>query len=84
MKHRPAEFIEWTPAPAEHFTGEVWFGPLSHEWEDGLNALAVHFSPGPAPRRWRPSSADRGPGGDRAVLGRRPCLKNVQNRSRQR
>ncbi len=46
MQHRPAESIDWVPAPAEHFTGEVWFGPLSHEREDGLNALAVHFAPG--------------------------------------
>lgn len=46
MDHLPSSSIPWGPAPAEHFTGQVWFGPLSHATEDGLNALAVHFSPG--------------------------------------
>ncbi len=46
MQHTPAENIPWAPAPSEHFTGEVWFGPLSHASPEGLNALAVHFSPG--------------------------------------
>ena len=46
MDHTPAEHIDWTPAPAEHFTGMVRFGPLSHATEDGLNALAVAFDPG--------------------------------------
>ena len=46
MQHTPAEDIDWAPAPPEHFTGDVWFGPLSHATPDGLNALAVQFSPG--------------------------------------
>lgn len=45
MEHTPAEGIPWVPAPAEHFTGRVMFGPLSNK--DGeLNALAVQFDPG--------------------------------------
>ena len=44
MKHRAAESIEWVAAPAENFTGNVRFGPLS---QDGtLNALGVSFEPG--------------------------------------
>jgi quercetin dioxygenase-like cupin family protein len=44
MEHRTASEHEWTPSPTAHFTGHVWFGPLS---QDGpLNALAVQFSPG--------------------------------------
>lgn len=46
MDHTPAERIDWTPAPAEHFTGMARFGPLSHATEEGLNALAVSFDPG--------------------------------------
>ena len=45
MEHRPADSIEWTPAPAEHFTGDVSFGPLS-QVDGALNALGVHFEPG--------------------------------------
>ncbi len=45
MEHTAAEHIEWTPAPEEHFTGKVWFGPLSNA-EGGISALAVHFEPG--------------------------------------
>lgn len=45
MEHIPAEEIAWAPAGEEHFTGEVWFGPLSNV-PPGLNALAVHFAPG--------------------------------------
>lgn len=46
MEHTKAEDIPWEAAPDEHFTGRVWFGPLSHASEDGLNALAVQFEPG--------------------------------------
>jgi quercetin dioxygenase-like cupin family protein len=46
MDHRRAEDIDWTAAPEEHFTGDVWFGPLSQVPDPGLNALAVHFAPG--------------------------------------
>ncbi len=45
MKHLSAEHVEWSPAPEEHFTGRVWFGPLSHETPEGLNALGVWFEP---------------------------------------
>ena len=44
MEHRAAGSIEWVAAPAENFTGNVRFGPLS---QDGtLNALGVSFEPG--------------------------------------
>jgi quercetin dioxygenase-like cupin family protein len=46
MDHTPAERIPWTRAPAENFTGQVEFGPLSHVTDDGLNALEVRFEPG--------------------------------------
>jgi quercetin dioxygenase-like cupin family protein len=46
MKHTKAEDIPWEPAPADHFTGRVLFGPLSHATPEGLNALAVQFEPG--------------------------------------
>lgn len=45
MEHLPAEEIPWRPAPSEHFTGRVWFGPLSSV-EGGVHALAVQFDPG--------------------------------------
>lgn len=45
MEHRRAEDIDWTEAPAEHFTGRVHFGPLSLV-DGALNALGVHFDPG--------------------------------------
>jgi quercetin dioxygenase-like cupin family protein len=45
MEHTPAEKITWTPAPEEHFTGRVLFGPLSQA-DEGINALAVQFDPG--------------------------------------
>ena len=46
MELKPAEAIDWTLAGDEHFTGEVWFGPLSHATPEGLEVLAVHFVPG--------------------------------------
>lgn len=46
MDHTRAEDVPWEPAPHDHFTGKVWFGPLSHATEEGLNALAVQFEPG--------------------------------------
>lgn len=46
MEHTPAQDIPWKQAPEEHFTGKVWFGPLSHATDEGLNALAVQFEPG--------------------------------------
>ncbi len=47
MQHVESSAIEWTPAPAELFTGEVWFGPLAPPvTDDALNTLGVMFSPG--------------------------------------
>lgn len=47
MEHTPAAQIAWEPAPREHFTGRVWFGPLDAPRRDGdLNALGVMFEPG--------------------------------------
>lgn len=46
MDHTPAEKIAWTRAPEDHFTGKVWFGPLSQATDEGLSALAVQFDPG--------------------------------------
>ena len=46
MDHTPAEGINWEPAGDEHFTGEVFFGPLSKAPDPGLNALGVLFTPG--------------------------------------
>ena len=45
--HRKATDIPWAPAPAEHFTGSVWFGPHTPmPGPDDLNVLAVAFSAG--------------------------------------
>ena len=40
--------IEWTEAPAENFTGKVWFGPMSGGYgsEDEISVLGVQFAPG--------------------------------------
>ena len=46
MKHTPAEQLSWVDAGLEHFTGQVWFGALSHASPEGLNALGVMFEPG--------------------------------------
>ncbi|MDX1450562.1 MAG: cupin domain-containing protein [Acidimicrobiia bacterium] len=46
MEHTPSHSIAWTPAPGDHFTGDVWFGPLAEPIVPGaLNALGVLFSP---------------------------------------
>ena len=45
MEHTPAESLHWVEAPAEHFTGKVWFGPLSRAEDRPLNALGVMFEP---------------------------------------
>ncbi|MFP5333097.1 MAG: cupin domain-containing protein [Acidimicrobiia bacterium] len=39
-----ARDIPWSPAPSEHFTGEVLFGPIGSEGT--VNMLGVHFAPG--------------------------------------
>jgi quercetin dioxygenase-like cupin family protein len=46
MDHTPAADIRWEDAGDEHFTGRVWFGPLSKAPDPGLNALGVLFEPG--------------------------------------
>lgn len=47
MEHRAAENIEWVEAPADNFTGKVWFGPLAPQPRpESLNALGVLFAPG--------------------------------------
>ena len=47
MEHRPAETTHWQPAGEEHFTGQVWFGPMRPALEgDDLNVLGVAFEPG--------------------------------------
>ena len=46
MEHTPTESLRWESAPEEHFTGRVWFGPLSHAEDRPLNALGVLFEPG--------------------------------------
>ena len=45
MEHTPAEELNWEEAPSEHFTGRVWFGPLSQAEDRPLNALGVLFEP---------------------------------------
>jgi quercetin dioxygenase-like cupin family protein len=47
MTYRRAADVEWKPAGPEHFTGEVWFGPLHTPLDPAdLNVLGVRFSPG--------------------------------------
>jgi quercetin dioxygenase-like cupin family protein len=46
MTHTRANAIAWTPAGAEHFTGEAWFGPLHPPAPAAdLNVLGVRFAP---------------------------------------
>jgi quercetin dioxygenase-like cupin family protein len=46
VEHRKNAAIEWTPAPPENFTGDVWFGTLSQDnGPEGLYALGVSFTP---------------------------------------
>ncbi len=47
MDKASVDNISWTPAPAEHFTGDVWFGEMATPADpDGLNVLGVQFAPG--------------------------------------
>ena len=46
MEHRPADSVDWVPAPEENFTGRVSFGALSQAEDRSLNALGVSFQPG--------------------------------------
>jgi 4-carboxymuconolactone decarboxylase len=47
MDHARSSDQHWEPAPAENFTGDVWFGG-SYEPDDpdGLLVLGVSFAPG--------------------------------------
>ncbi|MDH3260955.1 MAG: cupin domain-containing protein [Acidimicrobiia bacterium] len=45
MEHTPAADIKWVNAGDEHFTGTVFFGPLSAGPDRSLNALGVLFEP---------------------------------------
>lgn len=47
MELNSARSRTWDDAPAENFTGTVWFGPLAPRPRvDSLNALGVHFAAG--------------------------------------
>lgn len=47
MDTKRSKSMEWASAPAEHFTGAVWFGEMSgSEATDGQNVLGVQFAPG--------------------------------------
>ncbi|MFQ5966811.1 MAG: cupin domain-containing protein [Acidimicrobiia bacterium] len=38
--------MSWTPAPDDHFTGDVWFGEMVEaDSPEGLNVLGVLFHP---------------------------------------
>lgn len=47
MHHESTDGVAWQVAPAENFTGNVWFGPL-HAPSDAadLNVLGVRFEAG--------------------------------------
>ncbi len=47
MDSRRAADLDWTEAPAENFTGRVWFGHHHPPGDDAdLNVLGVLFEPG--------------------------------------
>lgn len=47
MQHRSTDDVSWDPAPAEHFTGRTWFGPLHAPLDAAdLNVLGVRFEAG--------------------------------------
>lgn len=47
MDAKLVDSMQWNPAPAEHFTGPVWFGDMSSSADEtGLNVLGVQFAPG--------------------------------------
>ena len=46
MEHIAAEKLTWSRAPEEHFTGEVWFGPMVEpSAPEALSVLGVLFTP---------------------------------------
>ena len=46
MEHVKAQSLKWVSAPAENFTGPVWFASMSQADDRPLNALGVAFDPG--------------------------------------
>lgn len=47
MDKKAIDSLEWVPAPADHFTGTVWFGDMASGDDDAdMNVLGVHFDPG--------------------------------------
>lgn len=47
MDKAAIDSISWVQAPAEHFTGDVWFGEMAKPADpDDLNVLGVQFAPG--------------------------------------
>lgn len=47
MELDSARSRSWEPAPQQHFTGHVWFGPMAPRPRvDSLNVLGVHFESG--------------------------------------
>ncbi len=47
MDKKAADSMPWIAAPAEHFTGPVWFGDMSStDDEEDMNVLGVQFAPG--------------------------------------
>ena len=46
MEYTPARDVRWVEASEDHFTGTVFFGPLSVAPDRSLNALGVLFEPG--------------------------------------
>ena len=46
MEYISAEDVSWVPAPADNFTGRVWFGPVSRSDDRTLSVLGVSFDPG--------------------------------------
>ena len=47
MQSRKSDSVDWETAPAENFTGRVWFGPMALPGDSSeLNVLGVAFEPG--------------------------------------
>ena len=48
MDHAPIDAVNWSPAPPENFTGDVWFGPMAGDYAGGRGVivLGVQFAPG--------------------------------------
>jgi len=47
MEHHRIEEMDWQPAGEEHFTGQVWFGPVHPSASpETLNVIGVRFDAG--------------------------------------